>query len=330
MLDISNIEADKLVLEDEPVSIEALTDHVVTMVAEHACNKGIALKVEVDAFPSGLFGDQTRLQQAMLNYAINAIKFSDKGDVTLRVTRDEESDDHLTVRFEVCDEGIGIEPEVMARLFGNFVQGDNSTTRRFGGTGLGLSITRKLAELMGGAAGGESRIGKGSCFWFTARLLKKPDGAHPHGAGGVTVFDAEMVLRDRFAGRRVLFVDDDLVNLEVVRALTEDAGLHVDTAAEGEQGIALAAINRYDLVVTDLQMPTVDGIEVVRQIGMLPDYQATPVLAMTANVFAEDQALCLDAGMDGFLRKPFDPPQLYMALCEWLGKGESNAESGQA
>ena len=136
------------------------------------------------------------------------------------------------------------------------------------------------------------------------------------------------MLREHHAGRRVLFIDDDPVNLDVVRILTESSGLLVDTAEDGLQGLAKATEGRYDLFVTDLQMPNVDGLEVARRIRQIPDYAMTPILAMTANVFAEDQARCLEVGMNGFLCKPFDPQQLFVTLLEWLDKGREDDDQG--
>ena len=326
VLDISKIEAGKLVLEETPVSIQALLDNTVTMLAERACNKGVTLRVETDGFPANLFGDPTRMQQALLNYAVNAIKFSFGGTVILRALKQDVGDDSLMIRFEVADEGIGIDPEVLTRLFDPFVQADNSTTRKYGGTGLGLAITRKLAELMGGAAGGESELGKGSTFWFTARLSRKTI-TQGLPSNGEPVAEVESLLRQHHAGRRILFIDDDPINLDIVRILTEGSGLRVETAEDGFQGLVKASEGRYDLVVTDLQMPRIDGLEVARRLRNIPEYAKTPILAMTANVFAEDRARCLAAGMNGFLCKPFDPCQLFVSLLEWLDKGNGETDA---
>ena len=332
VLDVSKIEAGKLVFEETAVSIEDLIDHVVTMLAERACNKGVALHVEVDNFPRDICGDPTRLQQALLNYAVNAVKFSDGGTVTLRARKLEEDEDHVSVRFEVSDEGIGIAPEMLSRLFGAFEQADNSTTRKYGGTGLGLAITRKLAEMMGGEAGADSALGEGSTFWFSARLRRRR-GQHSSAVNSARVergtdkamassapADAEAQLRARHAGRSVLFIDDDPVSLEVVRALAESVGLRVDTAEDGVQGVAKALEHHYDVLITDMQMPNMDGLEVARQVRQLPAYRETPILALTANVFADDYVRCVDAGMNDFLCKPFGSNQLFVALLEWLDK----------
>ncbi|SDH93069.1 hybrid sensor histidine kinase/response regulator [Propionivibrio dicarboxylicus] len=326
VLDISKIEAGKLVLDESHVSIRDLVGNAVTILMERASAKGIALHVEEDVFPDNLFGDRIRLQQALLNYAGNAIKFSTGGTVTLRAIKEDERDDSVMVRFEVSDEGIGIEPAVLARLFDSFTQADNSTTRKYGGTGLGLAITRKLATMMQGEAGGVSVPGKGSTFWFTARLPKRqmPEVVLSMEEIGK---EAEALLRQRHGGRRVLFIDDDPVNLDIVRILAEATGLLVDTAADGLQGLAKATEGRFDLFVTDLQMPHVGGLEVARRLREIPDYATTPILAMTANVFTEDRERCRDVGIDGFLSKPFDPAQLFLALLEWLDNSARAAEA---
>ncbi|WP_319238871.1 ATP-binding protein [uncultured Propionivibrio sp.] len=320
VLDISKIEAGKLVLDESHVSIQNLVGNAVTMLVERASAKGIALRVEEDVFPDNLFGDRIRLQQALLNYASNAVKFSNGGTVTLRAIKEDDREDSVMVRFEVSDEGIGIEPAILARLFDSFMQADNSTTRKYGGTGLGLAITRKLATLMQGEANAVSEPGKGSTFWFTARLQKRqmPEVVLSTEEIGQ---EAEEMLRQRHGGRRVLFIDDDPVNLDIVRILAEETGLLVETAEDGLQGLAKATEGRFDIFVTDLQMPNIGGLEVARRLREIPDYATTPILAMTANVFTEDRERCRDVGIDGFLSKPFDPAQLFVALLEWLDTG---------
>jgi signal transduction histidine kinase len=170
VLELSRIEAGKLVLEPGPVSVPRIVDDVMALVAQRAQDKGLALRSEVGELPPGLMGDATRLQQALLNYADNAVKFTQTGEVVLRVALLRHDEAGALLRFEVSDTGIGIDPDAMKRLFTSFEQADNSTTRRYGGTGLGLAITRQLALRMGGEAGAESRAGAGSRFWFTARL----------------------------------------------------------------------------------------------------------------------------------------------------------------
>jgi CheY-like chemotaxis protein len=277
--------------------------------------KGLCLQIESDTFPTNLQGDPTRLQQAVLNYVSNAIKFTEAGSVNLRAIKLEEADDAVRVRFEVQDTGIGIPPEALPRLFSAFEQADNSTTRRFGGTGLGLVITRRLAELMGGEAGVESTPGIGSTFWFTAHL-KKMERRNEIASAAAT--DAETLIRHRYQGSRILLVDDEPINLEVARILLESAGLLVDTAEDGIKAADRARASDYAVILMDMQMPKLDGLEATRQIRALPGYWATPILAMTANAFAEDRARCLEAGMNDCLIKPFNPDALFSTLLKHL------------
>jgi hypothetical protein len=315
ILDLSKIEAGKFELEEDRVSIELMLDNVSAMLGERCKAKGIRLAIEAELLPDNLVGDPVRLQQAVLNYATNAVKFTDKGAVTLRALRESETGDTLTVRFEVTDTGIGIENEAMLRLFTAFEQADTSTTRKYGGTGLGLAITRRLAALMDGEAGASSTPGQGSTFWFTAKLKKSES---PLSKDGKAVANAEALIRQYHAGRRILVVDDEPVNRELAQVLLEDIGLVADTADDGEAAIALARQTSYALVLMDMQMPRIDGLDATRAIRKLPGWAATPVIAMTANAFAEDKARCLQAGMNDFLTKPFEPEALFQKLLEWL------------
>ena len=325
ILDISKIEAGKIVLEETPVDMARLGDIVRAILSERARAKGLELRIETDAFPPGLHGDPTRLQQALLNYATNAVKFTERGTVTVRILKVREEPHSLLTRFEVSDTGIGIEPDARSRLFDYFEQADNSTTRKYGGSGLGLAITRRLAELMGGEVGLESTSGVGSTFWFTARLPIKESTlpmpqihaeAHP-----------DRLLRQRYRGYRLLVVDDDPLNQEVARFLLEDAGLTVDTAIDGQQAFEMTQATSYAAILMDMQMPKMDGIEATRLIRKISQAAATPILAMTANAFAEDRALCLDAGMNDFIAKPFAPHLLYSTLLFWLDATPENSNS---
>ena len=316
ILDLSKIEAGKFILEEAPVSIGGLLDAVRAILNENALAKGVELRVEGKVFPPHLRGDPTRLQQALLNYANNALKFTETGSVTLGAHITEQNNEWVMVRFEVIDTGIGIAAAALPRLFGTFEQADNSTTRKYGGTGLGLAITRRLAELMGGDVGVESEQGVGSTFWFTARLTRleeqEPAVTLPHTA------NAEQLIRDRYHGRPILLVDDDPINLAVTQYLLEETGLSIDTAENGAQAISKARKEDYLLIIMDMQMPIMNGMETTRQIRQLSGYSNTPILAMTANAFAEDKKRCLDAGMNDFLVKPIDPETVFAKLFTWL------------
>jgi len=205
----------------------------------------------------------------------------------------------------------------MSRLFSAFEQADNSMTRKYGGTGLGLAITQRLANLMGGKVGADSTAGVGSTFWFTVNLKKGDAAALAQAASDV---DAEAELRQRYAGQRILLVDDEPINREIVQTQLEDASLLVDTAEDGEQAIRFVQQNRYAAILMDMQMPKLNGVEATQQIRLLPAYQDMPIVAMTANAFAEDKAQCLAAGMSDFLSKPFMPEELFAILLRALSR----------
>lgn len=316
VLDCSKIEAGKLRLEEIEVDLGGIVSNVISMLQTRAEAKGVQLCVEMEDLPEPLLGDPTRLQQSLLNYATNAIKFTEQGKVTLRLRKVEESVSDILLRFEVEDSGIGISPESLARLFSAFEQADNTTTRKYGGTGLGLAITRRLAVLMGGDAGGDSVLGQGSTFWFSARLKK---GEAPSSKGKMQSKAAVEVKKLReFGNFRILLAEDEPVNREIVRSFLEDLEVAIDVAEDGVQAVELARQGRYDLILMDMQMPRLDGMEATREIRRLAGYGDVPILALTANAFSEDRERCLAAGMDDFVSKPIDPEYFFAKLLEWL------------
>ncbi len=222
------------------------------------------------------------------------------------------------LRIEVQDTGIGISAEDQKRLFTAFEQADGSMTRKYGGTGLGLAISKRLVRMMGGAIGVDSSPGQGSTFWFTVRVGQAEDAVPP--APTFTRGSAEAHLQTEFAGARVLLAEDEPINQEVSRGLLEDAGLSVDLAADGAEAVSLARQNRYALILMDMQMPNLNGVDAARAIRALPGYSSTPILAMTANAFDEDRHACIDAGMNDHIGKPVDPQKLYETIFAWLEK----------
>ncbi len=459
ILDLSKIEAGKLTLERASFDLEELIDSVANLIGHKAADKGLELIVDVDPqIPQYLVGDALRLSQIIVNYANNAVKFTECGEVVIAIRLAQRQDETLLLRFEVRDTGIGLTEEQCSRLFQSFEQADSSTSRRFGGTGLGLSISRQLAEQMGGAVGVESAPGRGSNFWFTAqlqvdtsrsrrRLLREDlasrrvlvvddnetalritedmlaamalqvtavasgaaaleavlaanasgqpfdlaviDWQMPPGMSGLelarainqlpdtqrphlimlTAYTRE-TLADEAAragldyilakpvsasllfetilavlsldeatpqragktqaaasadlstvrGARILLAEDNLLNQQIAVELLSDEGLVVEVAQNGREAVEMASSRPYDLVLMDLQMPEMDGLEATRQLRQRFTSAQLPILAMTANAAEADRQQCAQAGMDAHIGKPIDPPLLFATLLHWLSQ----------
>ena len=317
VLDLSRIEADRLELEDTDFSLGSVLDQARLLMSEAARSKGLELTVENRGVPAWLRGDPTRMRQALLNYVGNAVKFTERGSVALRASLLEDNGTTLLLRFEVEDTGPGIEPEAAQRLFETFVQADASTTRKHGGSGLGLAITRRLAELMGGAAGFDTTPGKGSRFWFTVRVHRGMDPV------GTAPAERRDMLRRQHAGKRILLVEDDPVNREVAQEMLSRSGLEVEAATNGREGVSRAAEGGWDLVLMDINMPEMDGLAAARAIRALPGTAELPIIALTANAFQNDRNACLAAGMNDFIAKPISPVVLQETLLRWLPEPHS-------
>ncbi|GGB87375.1 CHASE domain-containing protein [Pseudoduganella buxea] len=325
ILDFSKIEAGKLDLEVLDFSLDALLANVASQLGEEAARRKLELVFETwPGLPAQLRGDPLRLEQVLLNFTSNAIKFSENGRIYIRARAEEARDSALLVRFEVQDRGIGLSAEQVGNLFQSFHQADASTTRKYGGTGLGLVISKQLAELMGGTVGVESAPGVGSTFWFTARLQQGAELAPP--APGKALADEVLApIRDA----NILLVEDNIFSQQVGQELLEDAGATVVVANNGKEAIDLLQKGQFDCVLMDVQMPVMDGYEATRVIRAHPTLCGTLVIAMTANAGREDEARCLAAGMDEFITKPIAPTLLFGVLAKWLSQRAAHARQPQ-
>jgi signal transduction histidine kinase/ActR/RegA family two-component response regulator len=315
ILDFSKIEAGKMQLEEESVSVPDIVETAVSMLAERITEKGLHIALEVADFNTPLIGDSTRLTQGLLNFLGNAIKFTPSGAITVRARPLSEDAEKLLLRFEVQDSGIGIPADKLRQLFTAFQQADNSTTREYGGTGLGLAVTRRLAEIMGGCVGAESTPGQGSTFWFTA-LLRKKSGLAKRRELVTPNTDLAVDLSDR----HILVAEDEPINQEIILEILAELSLRIDVASDGEEALKKVQQTQYDLVLMDMQMPLLDGIGATRAIRCLPGRAGLPIIATTANAFAEDKARCLAAGMNDFIAKPVNPDELIAMVKAWLLK----------
>ncbi|MFS2005039.1 PAS domain S-box protein [Duganella sp. CT11-25] len=325
ILDISKIEAGKLEIEQVDFALDHVIQTLTTVVAPKAASRDLELVYDLDpTLPRVLRGDPLRLGQVLINYANNAIKFSEKGRIEVRV-RQVVGDAHgCLLRFEVSDCGIGLSEAEIDKLFQSFQQADTSTTREYGGTGLGLAICKQLAQLMGGEVGVRSRPGQGSTFWFTARLGIS-SATVPALIDRVKDAAAELLASSRSAAvmaalknARILLVEDNTFNQQIALEMLEEVGSSVCLAANGMEALELLRQTAFDCVLMDVQMPLMDGLEATRRIRADPRLADMRVLAMTATATSEDRVRCIEAGMDDFISKPIQPALMYQTIANWL------------
>ena len=315
ILDFSKLDSGQLELQVVAFSVPDLLGRVAAMVEQRAAVKGLTVRVEADGLPALLCGDPERLTQALLQYASNAVKFTEQGSITLRGSVVETANGCCMLRCEVIDTGIGIAPADQAHIFESFRQADGSSSRRYGGTGLGLAITRELVELMGGEVGVSSEPGRGSTFWLTVCLARADQPlVMDCPAGELTAVQ----FAERFAGRRVLLAEDEPVNRELALSLLRGAGLQVDVAEDGLAAVRAVRENDYDLVLMDILMPHMDGLQAASAIRRIPERAALPIVALTASTVEGDRRRCFDAGMNDFIAKSTMARLLYPVLARWL------------
>jgi len=309
ILDLSKIEAGKFTLETRDFALQPLLDKLADLFALQAAGKSIAVTISAAAqLPPVLRGDPLRLEQVLINLLNNAIKFTERGEVELRVTQLERNGERAQLEFSVRDTGVGIAPEQADKLFTAFSQGDESITRRYGGTGLGLAICKQLVELMDGRIWLEDRPGPGCVFRFTAWF---GIGAVNPGATPIPATPAEAV---SLKGVCLLLVEDNTLNQMLASDLLRGHGATVDIANNGEQAVTAIGLRSFDLVLMDVQMPVMDGLEATRWIRANPHHRELPIIAMTANAMDSDRQQCLDAGMNDFIAKPIDIEQMLAVI----------------
>ena len=318
ILDFSKIEAGKMQLERIPFNLRDVVKHSVKLISLSAGKEEIEVTYSLDdAIPDKLVGDPTRIQEVLLNYGTNAVKFTSEGSITFSVACLDETEDDMYLKFSVADTGIGIPEDKQACLFEPFSQADTSTTRKYGGTGLGLAICKKLAELMGGEAGLTSRLGEGSTFWITARLYKTGTDSPTE-----TIPEHERLIQP-YSGAdgsqkncNILIAEDNLINQKVVQKILEKEGHSIDVVANGLEAVKAAETAKYDVILMDIHMPQMDGLDATRKIREMEETsgERVAVIALTASAMKKDKDECLKAGMDDYIIKPINKGELIKAI----------------
>jgi len=328
VLDLSKIESGRLTLENVPFRLESVLDGVVGIASHAAEQKGLPIRVAIDPdVPPVMTGDPLRLSQVLINLVTNAVKFTERGEVVVGVSVLHQTFRDATLRFWVRDTGIGLSREQQSHVFESFAQADGSTTRRYGGTGLGLAICKQLVTMMSGEIGVVSVVGAGSTFAFTAVLgTQRVSGEMPAAPAGLLASSRRRssgatmsVSNGPLVGVSILVAEDNAINQLVAREILENAGATVRMVNDGREvvSLALSTDDAFDVVLMDLQMPEVDGLEATRQIRAGETTRRVPIIAMTAHAFESERMRCFDAGMNDHVAKPVDPRDLVSVLLRW-------------
>lgn len=313
ILDYSKIESRMIDLEKIPFSLKQTVEEIIRLLKLRVDEKGLDLYKNIHpSVPDNLIGDPLRLKQVLINLVSNAVKFTERGSITIHCEAVGNENNRVELKFRVVDTGIGISDEGKDKLFKEFSQVDASTTRIYGGSGLGLAISKHLSQLMGGTIGVESTPGEGSDFWFTAWFDLAQDIVKSKSIG---VIDEQLLL---LTSLKVLLVEDNYINQKVARYTLEKVGVACDVADNGEKAVEMYRLKKYDIILMDLMMPVKDGYEATSEIRSLEKktmiQKPVRIVAMTANAMKEDRDLCLACGMDDFISKPFNIQDLKRVL----------------
>ena len=332
ILDLSKIEANELNLEQTPFNLSVVMRDTMRLFEPLTARKGLELRYQYNPMaPECFIGDPARLRQVVTNLMGNAVKFTATGSVRLDISSCRRDDGRVDMLFRVDDTGIGIDEAHIGKIFEKFTQADSSTTRKYGGTGLGLTICKLLAEAMGGRIGVESRVGKGSSFWFTVPL-PLADALQNERLSNANQNNTNLTAKDiamDVSACRVLVVDDHPVNLFIAKKLLTKLGFqHIETADDGKTALEESAKTPFDLIILDCQMPGMDGYEVSRALRAREEGSGRriPIVAMTANAMVGDREKCVEAGMDDYVSKPIDAARMREVLAKWLGGGGLTAK----
>jgi signal transduction histidine kinase/CheY-like chemotaxis protein len=312
ILDFSQFESGKVFIGSEDFDVRTIFEHVRSLFHDAAEEKQLLLSCSVDSeVPPLITGDPLRVQQILVNLTDNAIKFTESGSVQLRVQLESMEEEKAILWFSVQDTGVGMDAEAMDQAFRSFSQADTSVTRQYGGVGLGLTIAKKLVEMMEGRIWCDSEPQKGTTFFFTA-VFNVPQEENTK----------DVVFPESFQGLPILLVEDNKVNQIVATQILRAKGFQVEAAANGLLGVEMVKQKEYALVLMDMQMPVMDGIQATRKIRSEAKYESLPIIALTANAMEDDRRQCLEAGMNDFIAKPIKPEILYRAILKWAKKGE--------